>query len=174
MKLFSACASIILLTSTANSMELSSSAFKNEGYIPQKYTCNGDDVSPPIEWSGAPSKTKSFALIMDDPDAPMGTVDHWVVFNIPSTTNSFEEGIAAYPEGTELGSNFSKKNYGGPCPPDKEHRYFFKLYALDALLSLKAGASKASVLEAIKGHVLEEAQLMGKYNQPRGKPKKSD
>lgn len=158
----------VLLTQTISAMELTSSAFNNEGLIPSKYTCNGENVSPPIEWGGAPKNTKSFALLMDDPDAPIGTVDHWVVFNIPATTTSFPEAISSYPEGTQLGHNFSKKNtYGGPCPPDKEHRYFFKLYALDTLLNLKAGVSKADVLAAIKGHVLVEAQLIGKYDQPR-------
>ncbi|OAI50126.1 hypothetical protein AYO37_00395 [Opitutia bacterium SCGC AG-212-L18] len=149
-------------------MELTSSAFSNGGLIPAKYTCNGENVSPPIQWSGAPDKTKSFALLMDDPDAPMGTVDHWVVFNIPASTTVFPEGITDYPEGVQLGRNYATKNsYAGPCPPDKEHRYFLKLYALDAILDLKAGVSKTNVISAMKGHVLAKAELMGRYDQPR-------
>lgn len=149
-------------------MELTSSAFSNGGLIPAKYTCNGENVSPSIQWSGAPDGTKSFALLMDDPDAPMGIFDHWVVFNIPASTTVFSEGITDYPEGVQLGRNSAKKNgYMGPCPPDKEHRYFFKLYALDTMLDLKEGVSKTNVISAMKGHVLAEAQLMGRYDQPR-------
>lgn len=167
-KLFALCISFILLTPTIIAMEITSSAFSNEGLIPAKYTCNGNNISPPLEWGGVPDKTKSLALIMDDPDAPMGTYDHWVVFNIPPTTTGFAEAVTGYPEGTQLGLNSSKKAaYTGPCPPDKIHRYFFKLYALDVLLDLKTGASKANVLSAMKGHILGEAQLMGRYDQPR-------
>lgn len=149
-------------------MELTSSAFSNEGLIPAKHTCNGANVSPQMGWGGVPSEAKSLVLIMDDPDAPMGTFDHWVVFNIPAATTGFTEAITKYPEGTQLGRNSYKSNdYKGPCPPDKMHRYFFKLYALDILLGLKSGASKADVLNAIQDHILAEAQLMGKYDQPR-------
>lgn len=166
------CINFILLTQSVNAMELTSSAFSNGGLIPAKYTCNGDDLSPPLEWGGAPAKTKSFALLMDDPDAPIGTVDHWVVFNIPASTTSLAEGITDYPEGSKLGSNFSKKGYGGPCPPDREHRYFLRLYAVDTILDLEPGVSKADVLAALKGHILEEAELMGRYDQPRNNPKR--
>lgn len=148
-------------------MKIKSSAFKHEGLIPVKYSCNGDDISPPLAWSEVPKNTQSLVLILDDPDAPVGTWDHWILFNIPPTTTKLPENIHDFPEDIRFGQNSWKRNdYGGPCPPDKEHRYFFKLYALDTKLDLKNGAKKSIVLAAMKGHILAEAELMGRYDQP--------
>lgn len=148
-------------------MKLKSSAFKHESLIPIKYTCNGDDISPPLSWSDIPENTQSLVLICDDPDAPMGTWDHWVLFNIPPTIKGFKENIEDFPEEIQFGCNSWKRNdYGGPCPPDREHRYFFNLYALDTFLNLKNGASKDQVLKAMENHIMGQATLMGRYNQP--------
>lgn len=148
--------------------QVSSAAFSGNQMIPKKFTCDGDDVSPELSWSGAPAATKSFALIMDDPDAPVGTWVHWVLYNLPAEAKELPEGVAKQeqlPDGSLQGRNdFRKVGYGGPCPPPgKPHRYFFKLYALDGKLDLKAGASKADVERAVKGHVLGEAELIGRY-----------
>jgi Raf kinase inhibitor-like YbhB/YbcL family protein len=144
---------------------LKSAAFNQNDLIPVQYTCDGKDISPPLVWSGAPANTKSFALIMDDPDAPMGTWDHWILFNIPATTNELPENIHTLPEGTKVGKNSWKRDdWGGPCPPDRIHRYFFRLYALDTVLNLKEGVTKGVVLEAMQGHILATAELMGKYD----------
>jgi len=130
--------------------------------IPAKYCCDGADVSPPLSIEGAPKETKSLALIVDDPDAPVGTWVHWVVWNIGVGTREIPEN--AVPQGAVEGMNdFRKRKYGGPCPPSGTHRYFFKLYALDAPLPLKPGAAKAQVEEAMKGHVLAQAELIGLY-----------
>lgn len=152
----------------AMAFTLNSTAFDQGSLIPQKYTCDGADVSPPLAWSGVLAGTESFALIMDDPDAPMGTWDHWVLFNLPASANGLAENIKQLPAGTQVGQNSWKRNdWGGPCPPDKEHRYFFKLYALDTTLSLSTGATKKQVEVAMKGHVLGQAELMGRYDRPR-------
>jgi len=133
---------------------LQSSAFQNGGSIPKKFTCEAADVSPELTWSGVPEKTQSFALIADDPDAPMGTWVHWVIYDLPPNTAKLPEGVPKQEQAA----------YGGPCPPPgKPHRYFFKLYALDSKLNLKPGARKPEVEAAMKGHVLAEAELMGKY-----------
>ncbi len=147
---------------------ISSPAFQEGEDIPTSYTCDGKDISPEIAWTGAPEGTRSFALICDDPDAPAGTWVHWVVYNIPSQSKGFPKGIPAIkelPDGTRQGINdFHRVGYGGPCPPKgPAHRYFFKLYALDTKLDLSPGATKRQLLSAIKGHVLGEAHLMGKY-----------
>ncbi|PWU07460.1 MAG: YbhB/YbcL family Raf kinase inhibitor-like protein [Verrucomicrobia bacterium] len=148
-------------------MKLKSSAFKHESHIPIKYTCNGDDISPPLSWSELPEGTVSLVLICDDPDAPMGTWDHWILFNIPASVKGFEEDIKEFPKDVGFGKNSWKRNdYGGPCPPDREHRYFFNLYALDTTLKLKNGVTKEEVLEAMTDHILDETVLMGRYNQP--------
>ncbi|WP_456443630.1 YbhB/YbcL family Raf kinase inhibitor-like protein [Caldithrix abyssi] len=149
-------------------MKLISSAFEEGGMIPSIYTCDGQDVSPPLRWSDVPQETRSFALICDDPDAPMGTWVHWVIYNIPDTTRSLPEAIPSserLDNGTLQGKNdFKRYGYGGPCPPGGTHRYFFKLYALDTKLDLPAGATKAQLLKAMNGHIVGEAQLMGKYS----------
>lgn len=146
---------------------LQSSAFQNGGSIPKKFTCEAADVSPELTWSGVPEKTQSFALIADDPDAPMGTWVHWVIYDLPPNTAKLPEGVPKQEQAASgaQGKNSSGKiGYGGPCPPPgKPHRYFFKLYALDSKLNLKPGARKPEVEAAMKGHVLAEAELMGKY-----------
>jgi Raf kinase inhibitor-like YbhB/YbcL family protein len=149
-------------------LELTSPAFKEGEAIPTKHTCDGDDVSPPLKWSDAPSGAKSLALICDDPDAPAGTWVHWVLYDLPANVNQLPEGIAASdatPQGAKQGVNdFQRVGYGGPCPPQgKPHRYFFKLYALDSTLDLKPRATKSDVVNAMKGHALAEGQLMGTY-----------
>lgn len=157
----------IVLGREANAMKLESSAFIDEGMVPSKYTCDGNDVSPPLAWSGVPSGTKSFALIADDPDAPMGTWVHWVVWNIPPSTTKLDEDIPTdrrLDDGMRQGLNdFKRPGYGGPCPPGGKHRYFFKLYALDKEITLGDGAGKIDLQGAMKGHILAEAQLMGRY-----------
>ena len=148
-------------------MQITSPAFAEGSMIPVKYTCDGQDISPPLAWKDAPSGTKSFALISDDPDAPVGTWVHWVAYNIPPNMNSLGENVKPekeFKDGMRQGNNdWPKIGYGGPCPPGGTHRYYFKLYALDAMLALKPGATKAQVLQAMEGHVLAEAQLMAKY-----------
>jgi Raf kinase inhibitor-like YbhB/YbcL family protein len=151
----------------AGKMQITSSAFTEGSMIPTKYTCDGQDISPPLEWKIAPAGTKSFTLISDDPDAPMGTWVHWVAYNIPSNTTKLDENVKPEQEfknGMRQGSNsWPKIGYGGPCPPSGTHRYYFKLYALDVILDIKPGATKEQVLQSMKGHVIAEAQLMGKY-----------
>jgi Raf kinase inhibitor-like YbhB/YbcL family protein len=148
-------------------LKLSTTAFAAENPIPRKYTCDGDDISPPLEWSDPPNGTQSFALIADDPDAPMGTWVHWVLYDLPAESHSLPEAVspnAEQPSGARHGRNsWGRLGYGGPCPPSGTHRYFFKLYALDAKLSLKAGATKDELLRAMEKHVLEQTELMGVY-----------
>ena len=148
--------------------ELKSQAFKEGDLIPDKYTCEGPDVSPPLRWNDPPRETRSFALIADDPDAPMGTWVHWVIFNLPERQRDLPEGVPSrekLPNGARQGLNdFKRVGYGGPCPPPgKPHRYYFRLYALDTMLDLKPRVTKARVLEACKGHILAEAELMGRF-----------
>jgi Raf kinase inhibitor-like YbhB/YbcL family protein len=150
----------------AMALELKSNVFAEGKPIPSKYTCEGSDISPPLSWSGAPSGTKSFALIADDPDAPMGTWVHWVTWDIPATATAFPEGGVA--SGTKQGmTDFKRPGYGGPCPPSGTHRYFFKLYALDTALELSATAGKGELEKAMKGHILAQTQLMGTYAKQR-------
>ena len=149
-------------------LTLTSTAFDPGAEIPQKHTCAGADRSPALNWTGAPAATKSFVLIADDPDAPVGTWVHWVVYDLPASTSGLPEGVPATDSlsgGGRQGTNdFRKTGYGGPCPPPgKPHRYFFKLYALDAPTNLKPHATKAEVLRAIEGHILAQAELMGTY-----------
>jgi Raf kinase inhibitor-like YbhB/YbcL family protein len=143
-------------------LSITSPAFPHNGMIPIKYTCDGADVSPPLSIGNVPEKTGSLALIVDDPDAPMGTWVHWVVWNIAADTREIPENTV--PPGALQGTNdFGKQKYGGPCPPSGTHRYFFKLYALNAPLALKAGATKAQVEEAMSGHLLGKTELVGLY-----------
>ena len=148
-------------------MQLTSSAFTQGQPIPLKYTCDGSNISPPLAWTGAPSSTKSFALIMDDPDAPAGTWVHWVIYNLPATEHALPEAVPAtakLADGALQGKNsWPKPGYGGPCPPSGTHRYFFKIFALDTLLKLPADADKAQLLAAMEGHVSAQAELMGTY-----------
>jgi Raf kinase inhibitor-like YbhB/YbcL family protein len=153
-------------------MQLTSTAFTEGAEIPAKYTCDQKDVSPSLKWTGAPAEAKSFILIADDPDAPAGTWVHWVLYDLPAGTADLPEGLskaASLPNGARQGINdFRRTGYGGPCPPPgKPHRYFFKLYALDAELPLKPRATKPELLRAMEGHILAEAQLMGTYQRPR-------
>ena len=148
-------------------IKITSSAFEDGGLIPAKYTCDGSDISPPLQWEAVPEGTKSIALICDDPDAPMGTWVHWVIFGLPAETRELAENIPAdetLPNGAKQGiSDFGRIGYGGPCPPSGTHRYFFKIYALDTELDLAAGASKRELLKAMEGHILSQGQLIGKY-----------
>lgn len=146
---------------------IKSPAFVPGGKIPGKYTCDGMDISPPLTWTSGPEGTKTFALICDDPDAPMGTWVHWVLFNLPADITEFRENLPPEKElesGAKQGMNdFRKIGYGGPCPPGGVHRYFFKLYALDTEINLEAGATKEELLKAMEGHILAEGQLIGRY-----------
>ena len=148
--------------------ELTSSAFVAGESIPRKYTCDGDDVSPPLGWSDPPAGTQSLALVCDDPDAPVGTWIHWVLYDLPAETRGLPEAVPSDADlagGGRSGENsWRRLGYGGPCPPSGTHRYFFKLYALDTTLDLSAGASKKQVLKAMEGHVLAQAELMGTYS----------
>jgi len=149
-------------------MKLTSTAFSEGGMITAQYTCNGPDVSPPLNWEDVPEETKSMALIADDPDAPVGTWVHWVLYNLPTDSRELQEDLPktkVLPNGAMQGTNdFRKIGYNGPCPPGGTHRYFFKLYALDELVDLNPGARKKDLLDAMKGHILAECQLMGKFS----------
>jgi Raf kinase inhibitor-like YbhB/YbcL family protein len=154
---------------------LISSAFTANGPIPRQYTCEGTDTSPPLSWSGAPPATRSYALIVDDPDAPdprapRMTWVHWVVYNIPAATHALPAGGASQglPDGARQGSNdWKRAGYGGPCPPTGRHRYFHRLYALDTVLPELGQPTKAHLLQAMQGHVLAETQLVGTYQKQR-------
>ena len=148
-------------------LEITSSVFSEGEMIPTRYTCDGPDISPQLSWSGVPEDAQTLALICDDPDAPMGTWVHWVLFNIPASANGLPAEIppeASLENGARHGTNdFRRLGYGGPCPPGGTHRYFFKLYALNSALDLESGITKERLLEAMEGYILAEAQLMGKY-----------
>jgi Raf kinase inhibitor-like YbhB/YbcL family protein len=149
-------------------LKLKSASFENGGTIPKRFTCDGADLSPALEWSGAPANTKSFALIVDDPDAPVGTWVHWVLWNLPASAHGLPEGVPKRAElegGAAQGQNdFRKNGYGGPCPPPgNPHRYFFKLYAVDGALKLTANGTKADLERAMQGHILAQAEWMGRY-----------
>ena len=142
-----------------------SAAFEDGGTIPQKYTCEGADISPAISWNNIPEGTRTLALICDDPDAPMGTWVHWIVFNIPASVSGFPEAVDVENEfGAVIGTNsWGKQSYGGPCPPSGNHRYYFKIYALDRTLELTERANKEDLLDAMKEAILAEGQIMGHY-----------
>lgn len=152
-------------------IKLTSEAFADNGMMPPKYTCDGDNVSPPLKWEGVPEKAKMLALIADDPDAPNGTWTHWLLFNLSASAKELPENIPPENQPASVathGTNdFKKLGYGGPCPPSGTHRYFFKLYALDVELKLDAGATKDELLKAMEGHVLAEGQLVGKYEKKK-------
>jgi len=151
----------------AMSIELNSNAFAHEGAIPERYSCKGEDISPALSWGEPPAGTQSFALIMDDPDAPVGTWDHWLLFNIPSSVRGLPESIgsnATLPDGIMSGNNsWGRTGYGGPCPPSGTHRYFFKLYALDETLAISPSATKGELEKAMVGHILAQGELMGTF-----------
>jgi Raf kinase inhibitor-like YbhB/YbcL family protein len=152
-------------------MKLSSPSFANQGNVPEKFTCDGEDISPALEWSGAPEGSETFVLIVDDPDAPdpanpRMTWVHWVLYNIPAAVGSLPEGVedSDLPEGTLQGRNdWNKTGYGGPCPPIGQHRYFHKLYALDTVLPDLGQPTKEKLEKAMDGHVLSQAELIGLY-----------
>lgn len=142
-------------------MNIVSPAFKNMQPIPRKYTCEGSDISPPLSFSQIPSEAKSLALIVDDPDAPKGTFDHWIAWNIPTTTHSLSEGARVPNEGR---NGFGVSHYRGPCPPPgSPHRYFFKIYALDIMLDLPQGSTKDSLEQAMQNHIIGRGELIGTY-----------
>jgi len=157
--------------STPMAIKVTSSAFQQGGSIPVKYTCEGQDISPPLAWSGAPSSAKTIAMIVDDPDAPnpakpQRVYVHWVVYNIPAATHSLSENASksGLPKGAVQGKNdWGNTGYGGPCPPIGRHRYFFKLYALDTELTGLSAPTKADLERAMKGHVVDSGELMGTY-----------
>lgn len=140
-------------------MKLSSPAFEHNDYMPKKYTCQGENISPPLVVEDIPEDTKTLALIVDDPDAPAKTWIHWVVYNIKPLAEVEDNTVP----GTQGKNDSNPRNYGGPCPPSGTHRYFFKLYALDTELDLAEGATKEELLEAMEGHIIEKAELIGLY-----------
>lgn len=152
-------------SSTNMALHVFSPAFTEGQPIPEKYTCEGRNISPPLTWSGAPANTKSFAVIVDDPDAPSGIFTHRVLYDIPGKATELSEGSSG--GGKEGVNSFGKADYGGPCPPSGTHRYFFHLYALDTDSLSKAGLSKADVIRVMKGHILAEGQLMGTYRRAK-------
>jgi Raf kinase inhibitor-like YbhB/YbcL family protein len=158
---------VILLTVIASfaaggaRMKITSSAFQEGGNIPSKFTCDGSDSSPPLQITGVPSEAKTLVLIADDPDAPGGLFTHWLVWNIPTQTNSIAEGSA--PKGMHGTNDFGKSGYKGPCPPPGTHRYSFKIFALDRELDLRPGARRSQVDAAMKGHIIAQGELVGRY-----------
>ncbi|NWF75542.1 MAG: YbhB/YbcL family Raf kinase inhibitor-like protein [Nitrospirae bacterium] len=167
---FSLTLSLVLLISNAISKEItnvsglkiSSPVFKNNEYIPQKYTCDGMDINPPLLIENVPEKAKSLVLIVDDPDAPRRVWVHWVLWNIDPKTKEIKEDYIL--KGAIQGLNdFKKHDYGGPCPPSGTHRYFFKLYALDTTLNLSSNSTKSDLEKAMKGHIIEQTQIIGLY-----------
>ncbi len=153
---------------TTMSVQLSSPAFEDGNTIPQKYSCDGDDISPALNWSELPGQTESIALIMDDPDAPVGSWIHWVLYDLPGGRTEIPENVPKSGQlpggGTQGNNSWRRSGYGGPCPPGGTHRYFFKIYALDALLDVAPGATKEELLQAMEGHILDQGQLMGTYS----------
>ena len=142
-------------------MKITSSAFQEGGNIPSKFTCDGGDSSPPLQIAEIPSGAKSLVLVVDDPDAPSGLFTHWIVWNISPQTNAIAEGSA--PKGVQGTSDFGKSGYGGPCPPSGTHRYYFKIFALDRELNLPSGTKRNQLDAAMKGHVVAQGELMGRY-----------
>lgn len=153
------------------SIQIASPAFKNGRFIPKTYTCEGDNISPPFVISQVPQDAKSLALIAEDPDAPMGTWIHWVIFNIPPNSLQLDASIPntkVLSNGTKQGLNdFRKIGYGGPCPPEGTHRYFFKIFALNKVLQLEAGAIKSDLIKAMHGHILSESETMGLFSKSK-------
>ena len=148
-----------MATKTKQGLTIKSIAFSQGGHIPKKYTCEGEDINPPLEIKGIPEKTKTLAIIVEDPDAPNGTFDHWLVWNIPPNEPIAENHIP----GISGRNSFGKTGYGGPCPPSGSHRYYFKIYALDINLDLLAGSDKKALQKAMQNHVLASGELMAHY-----------
>jgi len=152
-------------------IKITSPAFEDGGMIPSKYTCDGEDISPPLQWEAVPDGTASIAVISDDPDAPIGTWVHWVLFNLPPDTKELKEEFPddeTLSDGTRQGvTDFGSTGYGGPCPPSGTHRYFFKIYALDKQIDVAAIVDKAQLLQEMEGHIIGQGQLMGKYQRQK-------
>ncbi len=148
-------------------IKLTSVAFKDGQSIPSPYTCDGVNISPPLEWNGVPKTATTVAIVADDPDAPAGTFVHWLLYNLPADNIGLVENVPTSENlkagGFQGKNDFGKIGYGGPCPPSGTHRYFFKIYALDGDLPLKAGATKAELIKAMEGHIVLQGQLMGTY-----------
>ena len=143
---------------------MKATSFNNEEMIPQKHTCEGENISPSLEWRDAPNGTQSFVLIVDDPDAPLGTWNHWLIYGIPNHITKLEENIKTLPSPAKLGLNsWGSKNYSGPCPPSGEHRYYFKLFALNAQIESKDKVSRTNIEQLIKPYIIGETVLMGRY-----------
>ena len=156
-----ALAAIVSFAAGGAKMKITSSAFQDGANIPSKFTCDGADTSPPLQIADIPSQAKSLALIVDDPDAPGGLFTHWTVWNIPPQTSAVGEGGA--PKGVQGINDFGKSGYGGPCPPSGTHRYYFKIFALDRELNLPSGTKRNQLDAAMKGHVVAQGELMGRY-----------
>jgi Raf kinase inhibitor-like YbhB/YbcL family protein len=158
------------MVTSDNALSLASAAFEDGAAIPVQYTCDGADISPSLQWGDPPPNTGSFALIMDDPDAPIGTWVHWVIYDLPAEARSLAERVPGEPHlaggGTQGRNSWPKIGYGGPCPPSGTHRYFLKLYALDAVLGAGPGLTKKELLEEMGGHILAETELLGTYARP--------
>lgn len=153
------------IVSMAMSLSLESTTLIHNASIPKQYTCNGENISPALQWHGTPAGTQSYVLIVDDPDAPAGTWVHWLLFNIPATLTRLDEATKT-PAGAISGKNsWDQQGYGGPCPPSGTHRYFFKLYALDSKLTVNSSVNKQDILNAMQNHILDSSELIGLYKQ---------
>jgi Raf kinase inhibitor-like YbhB/YbcL family protein len=160
-----ALAAIVSFAAGGARMKITSSAFQQGGNIPSKFSCDGANTSPPLQISDVPSGAKSLVLVVDDPDAPSGLFTHWTVWNIPPQTSTIAEGST--PKGVQGTNDFGKSGYGGPCPPSGAHRYYFKIFALDRELDLPSGAKRSQLDAAMKGHVIAQGQLMGRYSRKK-------
>ena len=158
-------AAIVPVAAGGAMMKITSSAFQEGGNIPSKFTCDGGDSSPPLRIAEIPSGAKTLALVVDDPDAPSGVFTHWIVWNISPQTNAIAEGSA--PQGVQGTNDFGKSGYGGPCPPSGTHRYYFKIFALDRELDLPPGTKRSQLDAAMKGHVVAQGELMGRYSRKK-------
>ena len=158
-------AAIIALAAGGARMEVTSSAFKDGGDIPSKFSCDGANTSPPLQISDVPAAAKALALIVDDPDAPSGLFTHWIIWNLSPQTSTISEGSA--PGGVHGTNDFGKSGYGGPCPPSGTHRYYFRVFALDRKLDLANGAKRSQLDAAMKGHVTAQGELMGRYSRKK-------
>jgi len=156
---------IVSFASGGAKMKITSSVFQEGGNIPSRFTCDGGDTSPPLQIAEVPSSAKSLALIVDDPDAPSGLFTHWIVWNISPQTNTIAEGST--PQGVHGTNDFGKSGYGGPCPPSGTHRYYFKIFALDRELDLSPGTKRSQLDAAMKGHVVGQGELMGRYSRKK-------
>jgi hypothetical protein len=160
-----ALAALVSFAAGGSKMKITSSAFQQAGNIPSKFTCDGADSSPPLQIGEVPPGAKSLVLVVEDPDAPSGLFTHWIVWNISAQTNAITEGSA--PKGAQGTNDFGKSGYGGPCPPSGAHRYYFKIFALDRELDLPPGSKRSQLDAAMKGHVVAQGELMGRYSRKK-------